>query len=207
MNKTSARCLIILIFAAINLSYANGTAVQDVRYIESNKAFKLRDWETAYQGFRPLADEGNPDAQFKLGYLLRNGRGVEKNFPASVFWYRKAANAGHVRAQNYLAISLELGRGVEKNIQEASQWYLRAAQQDNLNAMHWMAKAHLEGNGLEQDYAEAYIWFTIARDLDMDCGRMRHGQEQAKKKMSASQLKSALQRIKTWRNNGRTGSP
>jgi len=149
MNKTSTQCLIILIFATINLSYANDAVVQDVKYIESNKAFKLRDWETAYQGFKPLAEEGNPNAQFKLGYLLRNGRGVEKNFPASVFWYRKAANAGHVRAQNYLAISLELGRGVEKNIQEASQWYLRAAQQDNLNAMHWMAKAHLEGISFE----------------------------------------------------------
>jgi len=190
-----------------NFTYANDLTALDQRLVESNNAFEQRDWPTALKGFKILAEEGNPEAQFKLGYMLRNGRGVEKDFPASVFWYRKAATAGHVRAQNYLAISLELGRGVEKNLSEASQWYLRAAKQDNLNAMHWIAKAHLDGIGMKQDYLTAYIWFTLARDLDMDCGRMKHGQNEAEQHLSTEQLATAQARIKAWRMNSRQGSP
>jgi len=173
----------------------------------SNQAFKDKNWQTAFDGYKTLAEAGITEAQFKLGYFYRNGKVTIKDFAEAASWYKKAAEKGHIKAQNYLAISLELGRGVEKNLQLASYWYRRAAEQNNLNAMHWMAKAHLSGIGLQQDFLQSYIWFTLARDLEMDCGRMRSGQAEAKKHLSSRQLQTADLRINTWRNNGRKGAP
>ena len=200
-----------LVILLLSISFSSLAAAEianlEARLAESKAAVKERNWAAAYAGFKSLAEAGNPEAQFQLGTLYRNGRGVEKNFQTSVSWHTKAALAGHVRAQNYLAISLELGRGIEKDLQAASQWYLRAAQKNNLNAMHWLAKAYQEGSVIPKDFETSYVWYTLARDNDMDCGRLQFGQQEVLEQLSATQQLSAQNRIQAWRKNGRQGSP
>ena len=82
-------------------------------------------------GLRQAADQGDPDAQFSLGVLYVNGRGVERNDELAMSWFRRAAEQGYADAQNNLGFMYDNGRGVERDNEVAVSWYRRAAQQGN----------------------------------------------------------------------------
>ena len=48
------------------------------------------------------AEQGNADAQYRLGERYDNGSGVGQDDVAAVKWYRLAADQGHPRAQSNL---------------------------------------------------------------------------------------------------------
>ncbi len=52
------------------------------------------DYETALNEWRPLAEQGNAKAQFNLGVMYENGKGVLQDHKAAVKWYRLAAEQG-----------------------------------------------------------------------------------------------------------------
>jgi uncharacterized protein len=56
------------------------------------------DFETALKEWRPLAEQGNADAQYNLGWMYSSGTGVPQDYTQAVEWYRKAAEQGHVKA-------------------------------------------------------------------------------------------------------------
>ena len=41
--------------------------------------------------FRPLAEQGDAQAQYRMGVLNREGLGVPQDFAEAVRWYRRAA--------------------------------------------------------------------------------------------------------------------
>jgi TPR repeat protein len=43
-------------------------------------AYQLGDYETAMQLLRPLAEQGNAEAQFTIGQMYENGQGVPQDF-------------------------------------------------------------------------------------------------------------------------------
>jgi TPR repeat protein len=49
--------------------------------------------------YRPLADDGDADAQFRLAQLYERGQGVVQSFVGAVRWFQAAAEKGHVAAQ------------------------------------------------------------------------------------------------------------
>ena len=51
---------------------------------------------------RQQAEDGDADAQFKLGLILYSGMGVEADRPAAREWWQKAAANGHPKAADYL---------------------------------------------------------------------------------------------------------
>src|SRR5215470_2049819 len=73
-------------------------------------AYRRGDYATAMRLWRSLADQGNADAQSRLGFLYQNGRGVPQNDAAAVSWYRKAADQGRAPAQVNLGLFYEEGR-------------------------------------------------------------------------------------------------
>jgi TPR repeat protein len=44
------------------------------------------------------AGQGYTDAQYNVGRLYSNGRGVTQDYPKAMDWYRKAADQGNVIA-------------------------------------------------------------------------------------------------------------
>jgi TPR repeat protein len=49
--------------------------------------------------WRPLAEQGDADAQYRLGVLYANGYGVPKDYVQARQWYEKAAAQGNTIAQ------------------------------------------------------------------------------------------------------------
>lgn len=85
-------------------------------------AYKKGDYAAALKQWRPLAEQGDRQAQFALGTIYHNGKGVAKDVKESTKWYMKAANQGDPRAMAIVGLKYVLGSGVKKNKAEAYKW-------------------------------------------------------------------------------------
>ncbi len=92
--------------------------------------------KTELEQLRPLATQGDPDAQYKLGSLYYSGNGVKQDFPQSALWYRRAAQQGNIDAQYSLGNMYLMGEGIEQDDNQAAHWYALAADQGHMSASH-----------------------------------------------------------------------
>lgn len=95
------------------------------------RAANLRDYAGALRAWRPLAEAGEARAQYHLGMLYEEGRGVGRDYTTAARWFRAAAGQGHAQAQNALAILIVQGRGVARDPVEAYRWFTLAAAAGN----------------------------------------------------------------------------
>ena len=75
------------------------------------------------------AEQGSPNAQYRLGSCYFTGKGVQQNYAEAVKWMSKAAHQGDALAQNGLGVCYREGKGVPADIREAYKWYQLAADQ------------------------------------------------------------------------------
>jgi tetratricopeptide (TPR) repeat protein len=64
--------------------------------------YKAGHWREALDYYRKAADQGHAEAQFSLGWMYDDGRGVGKDEAMAVEWYRRAADQGLARAKDAL---------------------------------------------------------------------------------------------------------
>ena len=83
----------------------------------------------AVRWFRLAADQGFAGAQYFLGVMYTNGRGVPQEETEAVRWFRLAADQGFAGAQYFLGIMYVSGRGVSQDGTEAVRWFRLAADQ------------------------------------------------------------------------------
>jgi|GEM_PF-3369837 len=69
---------------------------------KGKEAFKLGNYEEAYQQLAPLAQQGVPEAQYALGYMAYYGLGMGKNENMARVWMEKAASGEYTPAQEAL---------------------------------------------------------------------------------------------------------
>ena len=67
-------------------------------------AYERGDYATALKEFRVLAEQGDATAQFILGVMYHDGRGVTQDYKEAVKWHRKAADQGNALAQFNLGV-------------------------------------------------------------------------------------------------------
>ncbi len=67
-------------------------------------AFAKRDYRTAVSLLLPLAQAGNPDAQYALGYALYEGLGTPQDRMQAYFWIQESARQGNTSALMALEI-------------------------------------------------------------------------------------------------------
>ena len=85
-------------------------------------AYESGDYATALREFRPLGEQGDARAQFNLGFMYEDGRGVPKDYKTAVKWYALAAEQGYAMAQTNLGGMYYLGQGVIKDNIYAHMW-------------------------------------------------------------------------------------
>ena len=78
---------------------------------------------------RKLAEEGNVEAQYKMGTIYEARLGEAQDFKEAAKWYLKAAEKGNAKAQYKLGTMYTLGKGVRQDHLEAARWLGKAAQQ------------------------------------------------------------------------------
>ena len=110
-------------------------------YLKGDYATALREWD-------PLANQGDAQAQFQLGWMYSKGEGVSEDDQEAVKWYRLAAEQRHAHAQYNLGLMYDSGWGVPKDDKEAVKWFRRAAEMGFAEAQHNLGVMYQKGRGV-----------------------------------------------------------
>jgi TPR repeat protein len=131
-----------------------------------------------------LANQGDVEAQYKLGVSYYNGEGVTQDYVEAMKWFRLAAGAqstdvkkstevmgteqqaseGNLIAQYDLGVRYATGRGVPQDYAQAVKWFRLSADQGFSFAQYNLAVMYANGRGVPQDYAQAVKWYRLAAD-------------------------------------------
>ncbi len=117
---------------------------------------------TALGEWRPLAEQGNANAQFFLGVMYDKGRGVPEDYAKAMKWYRKAAEHGVAKAQHFVGVMYDIGEGVPQDYAKAMKWYRKAAEQGYAEAQTNLGRMYYKGLGVPPDYLQAHMWYNRA---------------------------------------------
>jgi Sel1 repeat len=108
------------------------------------------------------AKAGDAVAQYDLGVLYAQGKGLVQDYASAASWFRAAAAQGNVAAQYNLGVLYAQGLGVTANATEAINWYQSAADQHHPAAQFNLGLAYATGSGTKQDFAAAARWYKRA---------------------------------------------
>ena len=86
----------------------------------------------AFLNLRPLAQQGNPEAQYELGYFYHMGLVGAADFTKARTWYLRSANQGNADAMLQLAKMNGLGQGGPVDKKEAVKWLMIAGDSHKL---------------------------------------------------------------------------
>ena len=125
MKKLLLTFLIILFSLTSNV-------VWSADYQKGLEAAQRGDFATALREWRPLAEQGNVDAQYNLGQMYRRGNGVPQDYMTAVKWYRLGAEQGNASAQDNLGFMYDNGQGVRRNYKTAVKWFRLAEEQGHI---------------------------------------------------------------------------
>jgi TPR repeat protein len=101
---------------------------------DADAAYRKGDYATALRLMRPLAEEGDAEAQFKFGLHFYGPVPSGRDYAEAVKWFRKAAEQGVAAAQYYLGNMYDNGLGVPQDYVRAHMWFNLAAAQGGENA-------------------------------------------------------------------------
>ncbi len=127
----------LLVFAAAVFWGLAGCAPSS--YEKGLRHYKPDDVAAAVSELKPLAEQGNAEAQFNLGSLYYQGWGVPQDYKEAVKWLRKAAEQGHIFSQTTLGTVYAEGVPgvVEKDYPQALMWFIFAAAKGDMEAMEF----------------------------------------------------------------------
>jgi len=164
-------------------------------------AYHRGDYATALREWQPLAKQGHAVAQYKLGLLYANGRGVPKDEAQARQWFEKAAVQGHADAQVNLGILYDYGRGVPQDLKMAVRWYRRSANQGNDLAQRKLGMMYERGDGVPQDYVQAYMWYKLGAANGGKPGAVLR--DELATRMTSDQLVEAQKLVREWKPKGK----
>ncbi len=72
------------------------------QFNEGMEAFKQKDYKLAFDKWKPLAEQGHDDAQYKIGKLYREGLGVGVDYVEAYKWYYIIAKKGYGGGHKYM---------------------------------------------------------------------------------------------------------
>lgn len=145
-----------LLLALAIIGWAMPAAAQSVR--AGIDAWQKGDTSGAVAIWRPLADQGDPDAAFNLGQAYRLGKGVPLDLAKAQDMFERAARKGHVDGQTTLGLLLfQNGNRVA-----AMRWLKSAADVGEARAMLVYGTALYNGDGVPEDWITAYAYISRA---------------------------------------------
>lgn len=133
-----------IIFAVAFPAYAG-------EFEEGKVAFEFQDYETALQKWKPLAENGNPEAQASIGNMHFQGKGLTKDVSEALRWWKKAAENGDSNLQQELGHDYYFGeksKGINRDFTDAAKWFQKGKIKVALGSMF------LEGLGVEKNVKE-----------------------------------------------------
>ena len=136
---------------------------------EGIQAYYNGDYNRSFELLFPLAQEGVPRAQFRIGIMYRFGRSVSQNLDLAEKWFTAAlpqllrqAQLGEPWAQTDLGTSYEFGISLQQDYERAAYWYKKAADQGYAGAQTNLGVLYAQGDGVDYDRSKAISWLRKA---------------------------------------------
>ena len=162
------RFVLMVLAANLFLSACGGDTVADKEQAvlkESQAAYQRKDYATAAEGFKILADRGNARAQFYLAEMYLSGSGVKQDYAQALKLASAAAEQNSAEAQYTLGGMYERGQGVAPDAVQALVWYSLSASSGDEQAIRKKAglEASLAAGQLEQARKQEAEWIKAHR--------------------------------------------
>jgi TPR repeat protein len=115
------------------------------RHDRALQAMRAGDYAEAFCIWRPMAEAGDPQAQFSLGWMYHNGYGLAIDDSKTLKWWQEAADQQLADAAFALGMLFNFGDGggIERDVPRAANHYLQAARMGHEEAKS-MLRALLE---------------------------------------------------------------
>ena len=94
---------------------------------EGVQAYIAGDYSKAMAEFKPMAEKGDANAQYYMGFLYHHGYGVKRDEAEASRWFRMGAQQGEWQSQYYLGVIYEKGVGIKQDLTAAHMWLSLAA--------------------------------------------------------------------------------
>tara|TARA_B100000029_G_C17485813_1_gene927205 strand:- start:5 stop:547 length:543 start_codon:yes stop_codon:yes gene_type:complete len=129
-----------LICLALSLLLFSATSAWSADWKKGWDAYDKGDYATAAKRYSLAAEQGYDYAQYFLGLMYYEGKGVSRDYSAAFKWHSLAAEQGFALAQHKLGVMYVLGRGVIQDIVYAHMWWNIAASQGDEGAAEYRNK-------------------------------------------------------------------
>lgn len=145
--------------------YEQGARQGHLESVNSLRALKNKEYKVEFDRLKPLAEQGDGEAQNRIGEMYEFGYGVNRDSDAALQWYRKAAERDVVAAWHNLGRCSNFGTGTEQDYTEAERWYRKAAEKGYMESMFFLgtlySNAHGQDTSVDTNIA-AYAWMHNA---------------------------------------------
>ncbi len=122
-----------------------------------------KDYAEALRCYAQASEQGDVEAQYRLGQMYSRGEGGTKNPALAVQWTREAASKGHVGATKALANWNLAGRnGLAKNPTESARLLTPLAEGGDAGASFALGIQTILGMGVAHDVTRAQALFLAA---------------------------------------------
>ena len=156
-------------FLSIALAVA-ATVPASADWAEVRRAIEDGDAVALVAALQPLAEAGDPDAQYNLGILHDTGQGVPQDYREAARWYGMAGEQNHASALYNLGLLHFEGKGVERDEVKAIGLYREAARYGDADALSSIGYMFLHGIGVEEDQLEGLAFFLLAAERGSSSG-------------------------------------
>ena len=197
MFKLRAMKLILKVAVLLLCSSLSAQSTMAANLADAYNAYINGDFETALRLITPLAEKGDVEAQFVLGYMYETGHVAPKNSTEAAKWYRKAADNGDATAQISLGKLYELGDGVPQDYTEAERLYAMAAVTGSTRGHYRLANLYRFGRGVPKDLVRAHMHFNLAA-AGFIVLPAKENRDEIEKLMTTAQLSEARRLAREW---------
>ena len=155
----------LLILPVLFLTLLVGNPAFSADFQKGVDAYDRGDYATALREWKPLAEQGNADAQFNLGLMYEKGRGVPQDYKTAMKWYRLAAEQGDADSQfNSTDFQKGLDAAQKGDFATALKEWKLAAKQGYASAQSNLGVMYEKVQGVPQDYKTAVKWYRLAAE-------------------------------------------
>nr|WP_282706524.1 tetratricopeptide repeat protein [Pseudomonas syringae] len=109
-----------------------------------------------------------PRAQYQLALMLKEGRGVERNYAEALLYFRALSAERIAYAENELGNMYKHGYGVPQDYSKAMDWYWKAAGQDDDVAFANLSLIYEKGLGVSRNPVISYALMKCASSINPD---------------------------------------
>lgn len=164
-------------------------------YLLENGFGTVQNYRQAADLYWHAAEQGWPEAVYRLGLLLEHGQGVVADAPSAQLLYARAAELGNTAAAYRLGLLTLTGGSTLESRQTAFNWFLQAATNGFSMAQVKVGLAY-EQDWLRQgaDPLQALAWFTIAARSGNRGARIRQ-EDLARKISQQADLPARISRL------------